>query len=31
MGPPNAPETKIGLHHVGPGQTQKFLVDVTHG
>jgi galactose mutarotase-like enzyme len=31
MGPPNAPETKIGLHHVGPGHTQKFLVDITHG
>jgi galactose mutarotase-like enzyme len=31
MGPPNAPETKIGLHQVGPGQTQKFLVDITHG
>jgi galactose mutarotase-like enzyme len=31
MGAPNAPETKIGLHQVGPGQTQKFLVEVMHG
>lgn len=31
MGPPNAPETKLGLHQVGPGQTQKFLVEVMHG
>lgn len=31
MGPPNAPETKVGLHLVGPGQTQKFLVEVMHG
>lgn len=30
MGPPNSPETKIGLHHVGAGQTQKFYVEVTH-
>lgn len=28
MGPPNAPETRIGLHHVPPGQSQKFCVDV---
>lgn len=31
MGSPNSPETKHGLHHVGPGQTQKFLVSITHG
>lgn len=31
MGAPNAPETKLGLHQVGPGQTQKFLVEVLHG
>jgi galactose mutarotase-like enzyme len=31
MGSPNAPETKIGLHLVGPGQTQRFLVEVAHG
>jgi galactose mutarotase-like enzyme len=30
MGPPNSPETKIGLHHVGPGQTQKFFVEIRH-
>lgn len=30
MGPPNSPETRIGLHHVGAGQTQKFFVDITH-
>jgi galactose mutarotase-like enzyme len=29
MGPPNSPENKVGLHHVGPGQTQKFFVEVT--
>ncbi|WP_438481868.1 aldose 1-epimerase [Oleiharenicola lentus] len=29
MGPPNAPETKIGLHTVAPGQTQKFYVEIT--
>ena len=29
MGPPNAPETKVGLHHVAPGQTQKFYVEIT--
>lgn len=28
MGPPNAPETRIGLHHVPPGESQKFCVDV---
>ncbi len=29
MGPPNSPENKTGLHHVGPGQTQKFFVEIT--
>ena len=29
MGPPNSPENKIGLHHVGPGQNQKFFVEIT--
>lgn len=29
MGPPNSPENKTGLHHVGAGQTQKFLVEIT--
>ncbi len=28
MGPPNAPETKIGLHWVQPGQAQSFVVEV---
>lgn len=31
MGPPNAHETKIGLHTVAPGQTQKFYVEITLG
>ena len=31
MGPPNAPETKIGLHQVAPGQSQKFYVEITLG
>lgn len=31
MGPPNAPETKVGLHTVAPGQTQKFYVEVRLG
>jgi len=31
MGPPNAAETKGGLHSVAPGQTQKFYVEVTIG
>jgi galactose mutarotase-like enzyme len=31
MGPPNSPENKTGLHLVGPGQTQKFLVEVSLG
>lgn len=29
MGPPNSPENKTGLHTVGPGQTQKFFVEIT--
>lgn len=29
MGPPNSPENKVGLHQVGPGQTQKFFVKVS--
>jgi galactose mutarotase-like enzyme len=29
MGPPNAAETKVGLHHVAPGQSQKFYVEIT--
>lgn len=28
MGPPNAPEHKIGLHHVAPGETQRFTVSI---
>ena len=28
MGPPNAPEHKVGLQHVVPGDTQKFTVSV---
>ena len=28
MGPPNAPEHKVGLHHVAPGDTQRFSVRV---
>lgn len=28
MGPPNSPENKTGLHVVGPGQTQKFYVEI---
>lgn len=28
MGPPNAPEHKVGLHHVAPGETQRFAVRV---
>ena len=28
MGPPNAPEHKVGLHHVAPGETQRFSVSV---
>jgi galactose mutarotase-like enzyme len=29
MGPANAPEHKVGLHHVAPGETQKFTVAVS--
>jgi galactose mutarotase-like enzyme len=29
MGPPNAPEHKVGLHQVIPGDTQKFTVSVS--
>lgn len=29
MGPPNAPEHKVGLYHVMPGDTQKFTVNVS--
>ena len=28
MGPPNAPETKVGLHWVQPGQAQSFVVEI---
>jgi galactose mutarotase-like enzyme len=28
MGPPNAPEHKVGLHYVAPGETQRFTVSV---
>jgi len=28
MGPPNAPEHKIGLHFVAPGETQRFAVSI---
>lgn len=31
MGPPNAAETKVGLHSVAPGQTQKFYTEVSIG
>lgn len=31
MGPPNSPENKVGLHTIGPGQTQKFFVEITLG
>jgi galactose mutarotase-like enzyme len=29
MGPPNAPEHKLGLHHVQPGKTQRFAVSIS--
>jgi galactose mutarotase-like enzyme len=29
MGPPNAAEHKVGLHHVAPGTTQRFAVSVS--
>ncbi len=28
MGPPNAPETKVGLHWIQPGQSQSFVVEI---
>ncbi len=28
MGPPNAPETKVGLHWVQPGQSQSFVIEI---
>lgn len=28
MGPANAPEHKVGLYHVAPGETQKFAVSI---
>jgi Galactose mutarotase and related enzymes len=28
MGPPNSPEHGIGLHHVAPGKSQSFVVEV---
>jgi len=28
MGPPNAPEHKVGLHWVPPGETQRFTVSI---
>jgi len=31
MGPPNAAETKVGLHSVPPGQMQKFYVEISLG
>ena len=31
MGPPNAAETKVGLHTVAPGQMQKFHVEIRLG
>lgn len=29
MGPANSPETKVGLHHVPPGDTRTFTVSVS--
>ncbi len=29
MGPANAPEHKVGLHHVAPSESQAFLVEVS--
>lgn len=29
MGPPNSPETRVGLHHVAPGKSQSFVVEVS--
>lgn len=31
MGPPNSPDTKVGLHLVPAGQTQKFYVEISLG
>lgn len=31
MGPPNSAETKVGLHSVAPGQSQKFYVEISLG
>ncbi len=31
MGPPNAHETKVGLHSVAPGQMQKFYTEISIG
>lgn len=31
MGPPNAPEHKVGLHWVQPGRSQSFVVEVKLG
>ncbi len=31
MGPPNAPENKVGLHLVPPGNTEKFTVSIKVG
>ncbi|MCU0794064.1 MAG: aldose epimerase [Opitutaceae bacterium] len=28
MGPPNSPEHRVGLHHVAPGKSQSFVVEV---
>jgi galactose mutarotase-like enzyme len=28
MGPPNAPENKVGLHWVAPGKTQTFVISI---
>ncbi len=28
MGPPNAPETKLGLHWIAPGRSESFVVQV---
>jgi galactose mutarotase-like enzyme len=29
MGPANAPEHKVGLHHVAPGATARFAVSIS--
>ena len=28
MGPPNSPETKVGLHTVNPGDREAFSVTI---